>query len=73
MMKKQRVELGAGMVIGGLGLLLGRIMSENPVSDFFCGTFMAAGIFLFVISLLPDDRYNRLLYRKWFANRNRQI
>lgn len=39
-MKKQRVELGAGMVLGGLGLL-------------------------------SDDWYNRLLYRKWLANRDR--
>lgn len=70
-MKKQRVELGAGMVLGGLGLLLGRFILENPVSDFFCGAFMAAGVFLFVISLLPDDWYNRLLYRKWLANRDR--
>ena len=72
-MKKQRVELGAGMMFGGLGLLLGRFIIEHPVSDFFCGAFMAAGLLLFVINLLPDNIYNRLLYRKWLANRNRQI
>ena len=71
-MKKQRVESSAGMILGGLGLLLGRVMLENPVSDFFSGAFMAAGIFLFVISLLPNERYNWLRYRKWLASRDRK-
>lgn len=72
-MNKQRVEFCASMMFSGLGLLLGRIILETPVSDFFCGAFMAAGIFLFVISLLPDNRYNRLLYRKWLSNREWQM
>ena len=70
-MKKQRIELGIGMILGGMGLLLERFMLANPVFDFLCGAFMAAGIFLFVVALLPEDIYNRLLYRKLLADRKK--
>jgi len=70
-MRTQRVELKFGLLLSALGSILGRfIFFTSPISDFLSGAFIAVGILLLVITLLPENVYNNLLYRKWIANKN---
>ena len=70
-MRKQRAELEIGLLFNALGLILARFtIFTDPISDFLSGAFMALGIFLLVVNLLPDNLYNNLLYRKWLASKN---
>jgi hypothetical protein len=66
-----KTELRIGLLLNALGLAIGRFMFfSEPVSGFLCGTFMGFGVFLIVVSLLPENVYNNLLYRKWITSGN---
>lgn len=71
-MKKQRAELIFGLLFNSLSLLLHRFpVWTDLFSGFLCGFFLSLGFFLSIVSMLPESIYNKLLYRKWFAEKNR--
>ena len=39
------------------------------MSEFLVGMFFVLGLFLIGANLLPKDKYDNLLYRKWLAGR----
>ena len=66
-----RVELKWSLLLSALSIVISRFVAyQNPISDFFCGLFVALGLFFLAVNLLPENTYNNLLYRKWVARRN---
>ena len=70
MTTQMRIETKFGLLSNAFGLTIGRIaVFPDIISGFFAGLFTGLGIFLMIVSLLPEKQYRNLLYRKWLANR----
>ena len=66
-----RTETKFGLLSNAIGLTLGRFeIFPDFISGFCSGLFTGLGIFLMVVSLLPEKHYRNLLYRRWLTNRN---
>ena len=66
-----RTETKLGLLSNAIGLSIGHIpVFPDFLSGFCSGLFTALGIFLLVVSLLPEKQYRNLLYRRWLTNRN---
>ena len=67
-----RTETKFGLLLNTIGITVGRLsVVPDFISGFLLGLFVSIGLFLLVVGLLPEKRYNNLLYRKWLASRNR--
>ena len=65
-----RTELQIGLLLNVLGIFSTRVaFLPDFASGFISGLFTALGIFFLVVSMLPEKTYNRLAYRKLFANK----
>ena len=65
-----RTEIKFGLLLNAIGLSLGRFeVFPDFISGFCSGLFTGLGIFLLVVSLLPERQYRNLLYRRWLTNR----
>ena len=66
-----RTETKIGLLFNAIGLTIGRLfVFSDFISGFLSGMFVGIGLFLLVVSLLPEKQYNKLLYRKWLASRS---
>lgn len=66
-----KVELKLGLLFNTLAIIINRFaFLSDTVSDFLCGAFVALGILLMVVSLLPVNVYDNLLYRRWIREKN---
>ena len=63
-----RAEVKAGLFFVSISMVINRFVPfPDFISGFLSGLFISLGIVLFVVSLLPEKTYNKLLYRQWLA------
>jgi len=65
-----RTELKICFLLFSLNIIITRFaLLPANASCFLSGAFFGFGLFLIVVSLLPKNVYDNLIYRKWIASR----
>lgn len=65
-----RPEMKYALLCIAFSITLNRFsLFQHPISDFLCGLFLAMGIMLFIVNMLPKAAYDKLLYRTWIAEK----
>ena len=66
-----RIETRIGAILFVMSMIISRFAPfPDAAVGFLSGLCLSLGIFLIVVGMIPENRYNNLLYRKWLANRN---
>ena len=66
-----RIETRIGLLMFAVSVVVNRFAPfPDSVVGFISGICLSLGIFLLIVGIIPENRYNNLLYRRWIAKRN---
>ena len=65
-----KIEAKLGLLLTVLGLVANRlVILPESLSGFLAGLFFSVAMVLLIVSLLPQNLYSKLPYRKWLKKK----
>ena len=65
-----RIELQIGLLMNALSIILTQFHFLPAFAEgFLSGILTALGLFFIIVSVLPENTYNNLAYKKFLKNR----